>query len=380
MFFLFVGGTFDDNGGRPSSVVDKFFNAMCRDENIRNPQYPTLKFGVTEDGDTFHCVNGGSFEFLKEILSESEYYNCVIWWANVPNDKPKLRDVKAINPKPILVTSKRNDNNKYSFQELINRALNIKANLTVEFSKSNDGQFKMMLFDPLGNCWHEGYDINECARAMLTRIKYLASISRKGCTPIEDGIVYEASDNPAFFELIKNYAEKLHELIMPAEGVTRFLGNTSFRCMRGFPSFRDDDIIYVSRRNVDKRYIDRDSFVPTKYDPITGSVYYYGEHKPSVDTPIQLALYILLPNINYMFHSHVYIERAPFTNTMVPCGGLQEIAEIMDVVHSYYGGCHSTYYAINLIGHGSIVMCNDVEQLKNIPFKRRPMPETHKKE
>ena len=380
MDILFVGGTFDDNGGRSSSVVDKFFDAMCRDENIHYKDFPNLRFGLSDAGDSVHCANGGTFKFLQELLKQTEFYDCVIWWANVPNDKPKLRDVKAVNPKTILVTSKRNDGGKYSFQELINRSLAIKANLTIEFSKSEEGKFKMMLFDPLGNCWHEGFDIEQCANAMLARIKYLLTIRRKPCTRVEAATGTVVPDNPEFFELIKEYAEVLHELIMPAEGVTRFLGNTSFRCMRGFPSFRaNNTAIYVSRRNVDKRYIDKDAFVLTKL--VAGNVYYYGENKPSVDTPIQLNLYTLLPNINFMFHSHVYIEDAPFTNTMVPCGGMQEVAEILDVIHYHYDGDHNgTFYAINLIGHGSIVMCNDVEQLKNIKFERRPMPELQYKE
>ena len=129
---LIVGGTFDDNGGKLSSVVNQIMAAML-DESFDVKLY-----------------NGGSFDQVESILEECKYLDYILWLANVPNDKPKLRNVKEINPKAMLVTSKRNDDNKYSFAELINRALGAKANLCVQFSKVND-MFTMMLFDPLGN-------------------------------------------------------------------------------------------------------------------------------------------------------------------------------------------------------------------------------------
>ena len=117
---LIVGGTFDDNGGKLSSVVNQIMAAML-DESFDVKLY-----------------NGGSFDQVESILEECKYFDYILWWANVPNDKPKLRNVKEINPKAMLVTSKRNDDNKYSFAELINRALGAKANLCVQFSKVND--------------------------------------------------------------------------------------------------------------------------------------------------------------------------------------------------------------------------------------------------
>ena len=134
--------------------------------------------------------------------------------------------------------------------------------------------------------------------------------------------------------------------------MTRFLGNSSFRCQRGFPSFRGNkDIIFVSRRNVDKRFIDKDHFVGSVLLE-DGSVGYYGEYKPSVDTPIQLRLYNLLPKINFMIHSHCYINAAPFTKTPVPCGAVEEVDEIMEIIGQ---GRSQPFYAINLIGHGLLL-------------------------
>ena len=350
---LIVGSTFDDNGGKPSSVVNKIMTALL-EENFDIKLY-----------------NGGSFDQIESILDECKYFDYILWWANVPNDKPKLRNVKEINPRAMLVTSKRNDDSKYSFAELINRALGAKANLCVQFSKVYDNMFTVMLFDPLGNSWYAGDSVTKLCHAMAVRLRYLRSITRQGCVHAEGKV--EVPDEPEFFDLVRSYADTFHELIKPDSTVTRFLGNSSFRCQRGFPSFRKDDYIYVSRRNVDKRYIDREAFVPVKLEEDT-TLYYYGDSKPSVDTPIQVRLYQLLPNINYMIHAHVYISGAPFTKSMVPCGGLEEVEEVMNAIGE---DTEEDFYAINLIGHGCIVMAKNVEQLKCLHYISRQMPERY---
>ena len=347
---LIVGGSFDDNGGKRSSLVDK------------------VAEGITATG-AYNVVvhNGGYFDQIESILVDSKGFEYIIWWANVPNDKPKIRNVKEINPKAILVTSKRNDNNKYSFAELINRALEAKANLCVQFSKVDD-RFSMMVFDPLGNCWYDGSGIQEMCDLLVQRMKYLKGITRQGCVHADGEI--KTPDETEFFDIIREYAEVLHELIKPEATVTRFLGNSSFRCQRGFPSFRKDGTVFVSRRNVDKRFVDRDAFVPVRIEDDV--LYYFGDKKPSVDTPIQTRLYRALPNINYMLHAHVYIEGAPFTSRMIPCGGLEEVDEILSVVEDNKEG---EFFAINLIGHGCIVMSSDVKQFKDIRYISRNMPE-----
>ena len=79
MNILFVGGTFDDNGGRPSSIVSKFVDAM---RNVNTGEYHT-----------FTLYNGGYFSDIESILEKCIEHDVVFWWTNVPNDKPKIRDV-----------------------------------------------------------------------------------------------------------------------------------------------------------------------------------------------------------------------------------------------------------------------------------------------
>lgn len=346
---LIVGGTFDDNGGKPSSVVNKVYETFVA------------------QGYAVDVFNGGYFDDVEKILESTINYKYVIWWANVPNDKEKIRNVKEINPKCILITSKRNDNDTYGFAELINRALGAKANLCVEFSKWNN-LYKMRLFDPLGNLWYSGMDVIHMTTVMMDRMFFLAGVTRQGCLHADGNI--DIPNEKEFFDIVKHYGDVFHDLIQPDKGVTRYLGNATFRCQRGFPSFRKNDKIFVSQRNVDKRYIDRCAFVPVKLDDDV--LWYYGDNKPSVDTPIQTRLYRLLPNINYMIHAHVYIKDAPFTKHNIPCGGIEEVMEIIEAI-----GADTTknFYAVNLIGHGCIVMAKNVKQLKNLNYIARKMPE-----
>ncbi len=375
---LIVGGTFDQEGGRPSKLI----------YNIHQEFMKHTDFITT-------CANGGPVSGLHDLILPSvDAYDIVLWFANVPNDEVKLRDVKAINPKVILVTSKRNDDNKYTFAELISRALAIKANLTVEFSKRED-KFNMMLFDPLGNVFYDGLEVSDMCAAMIRRLEKLVTFTRVPTVQDTENSAPEVPEETEFFNFAHNCADIFHNLIRPAKGTERFLGNMSFRCQNGFPSFRGENgIIYVSRRNVDKSDIGATSFVPTYLDD-TNTVKYFGEYKPSVDTPVQLRLYKYFPWANYMIHAHCYVDIQDIpdvmsfsTNNPIPCGALEEVNEILecyifwdDLWKSYHNGATPRLLAVNLVGHGCILMARDVEILKELQkhkdncFFARPMPE-----
>ena len=371
---LFVGGNFDRDGGRPSRLIEKIYFELLK--------YPDIQT-------TFY--NGGNVIDLHEkILPSVIDYNIVIWFANVPNDEVKIRDVKAINPKTILITSKRNDDNKYTFAELITRALSIKANLTVEFSKG-DRAFNMMVFDPLGNVFYDGVEFEKMVYALVTRMKKLVAFTR---VPSVQDTVSDAPVVPVeadFFKFAHECADIFHNLIRPAKGTERFLGNMSFRCQNGFPSFRGENgIVFVSRRNVDKSDINEKSFVPTYLDE-NETVKYFGEAKPSVDTPVQLRLYNIFPWANYMLHAHCFTaidcNTEGFvmykTKHPVPCGAIEEVAEICDAIGDVeeLNCSNPRLVAINLVGHGCILMANDVTAFEELSYEKdksfvaRKMPE-----
>lgn len=375
---LFVGGTFDRDGGRPSGLIDSIIGYVLTD----------TRFDVT-------IFNGGKVADLHQVIWPSVVdYDVVVWFANVSNDEVKVRDVKSLNPKCILITSKRNDDYKYTFAELISRALAIKANLTVEFAK-RDFKFNMSVFDPLGNLFYDGFDVSEMVPCMMNRIYKLTKFTRVSSFPDTDTEAPVVPEETEFFNFAHSCADIFHNLIRPARGTERFLGNMSFRCQNGFPSFRGQNgIIYVSRRNVDKSDIGAASFVPTYLDE-ESRTRYFGEAKPSVDTPVQLRLYRLFPWANYMIHAHCYVDTAGIkdsimmrTKNPVPCGALEEVEEIVSTYVKASSLLWDPWHkepprllAINLVGHGCILIAKDIEILKELQnhkdncFVQRPTPE-----
>lgn len=341
---LFVGGSFNQQGGKPSSVM----NTLC------------VGFHDNFKG-KIHKLNGGNIEDLS--LLDFKEYDVILWFPDIPNEMNKIiQSIKQINPSCVLVTSKRNFN-EYSRAEVIQRALKIKSNLVVEVNQNEVMQYVGCLIDPLGNIFQDfTNDFYAVGKALGKRIKELQSFTRMPSEKI-DGTI-EVPDEKRFFEIIRQAAETFHSLL-PEVKTERFLGNASFRCARGFPSMRKDDIIFVSRRNVDKRFIDREAFVPVQLR--TDKVCYYGEHKPSVDTPIQLKIYDYFPNIRYMIHGHVHIKGGPFTKHIIPCGALEEFDDVRRIVQDK--DIH--HFAINLKGHGFIVASDQLEFLCGILYNER---------
>ena len=354
MHILVVAGNWAENI-KQSGYVNKLAECMHKYINI---------------SDSIELHNGGTFDELNALTNRMVEFDIVLWIANVPNTYDKIvNQLKVNNPKMILVTSKNNLDRKYSKQHLIARMLKVKANLCLEFTKSD--QFLGTLLDPLGNAYIvESNDIDAIAAALVKRAYTISKMTRIGSIRIGDAI--DVPDQPEFFVHAKNMAETFHSLIHP-EATERFLGNLSFRCERGFPSFRTGDGIFVSKRNIDKRFIDRDGFVGVESFEHNELVKYYGDNKPSVDTPIQLALYKAFPSINYMMHAHVYVEKAPFTYDVIPCGSFEEVGQICLVASKI----NTTNFSINLLGHGSIVFANSIDYMKSIKYYARPLPETH---
>ena len=345
---LLTAGTWDNENGKKSGLIEKMY-LLLKETNFFNIDY----------------YNGGNYFDLKDLVQKASEYEIILWMANVPNDLPKVRDVKQVNPFAIVVGSKRNHYNEYSFVDVLNKALEQRNNLTIEFSKNDDNpNFKMLLFDPLGTAWYDGYDLKQLVNNMVNRINFIAT-TRRERTFKREGFV-EIPDNDEFFQYTRNVAEIFHETIEHSEGVTRFLGNASFR--------GSDNTIYVSRRDVDKSLIDKNNFVASMLE--NDKVSYCGDFKPSKDTVVQTRLYKKLKNINYIIHSHCYAADAPFTKMPVPCGALDEIDEIENVIKEYYNNDYSlNYYKINLVGHGCIIFGHSIDDMKQTKYITRHLPE-----
>jgi len=350
---LFITGKFDDNGGRESKIGNILFKGM-------------------DLTDTINCEyhNGGSFAELETIVDRVQEYNTIYWFPDITNDKVKLvKKIKEKNNACVLVTSKRNTEGKYSFADLVHHALGNKSNLFVEITEEG-GRYQGRVIDPLGNVFLDhNTDFTLVGKVVAKRANELSRYTRIGSRQIGERKNIPTDND--FFQVIKEYGETFHNLIHAhPDAVNRFFGNASFRCERGFPSFKEGNLIYVSQRNIDKRSISSDGFVALD---TTIPVQYYGDRKPSVDSPIQVALYNYYPNVKYMLHGHAYVQGAPFTKNVVLCGALEEAEEII----ALFPNPETVNVAVNLKGHGSLLMVNDVRELENIPYVARPTPDIH---
>jgi hypothetical protein len=347
---LYVAGSFNDSGGRPSKIAEAVYMGA---------EPPNCDY-----------INGGSFGKIRGTLDKIRDYRLIFWFADVPNEKPKLiQEIKQKNSACVLVTSKRNVDGKYNFQDLLYHALGIKSNLVVEITREKD-RYKGRVLDPLANVFLDSTeDFDLVGRVLGKRSAELMGYTRIPSERVGDRI--EIPDEREFFELIAKYADMFHNHIHARpEAANRFFGNASFRCERGFPSVKSGGKIFVSRRNIDKRHIDKEGFVA-----VEGSlpVNFFGDSKPSVDTPIQIRLYNMYPSICYMLHSHSYIDGAPRTERVVPCGAIEEAEEIIKLFQDW----SEADFSVNLKGHGSLVLTGRIDGLMEIPFVPRDMPEVH---
>ena len=388
---LIIGGTWSKNPSevKASGLVQKLYN------NITNRMW------ITEPDITFR--NGGSYDDLKSYLNPDVTYDIVFWWPNVPdNNLEKLRNIKEIWPHTMLVASKRNDNEKYDFNYLIQHALTLKANLVFEFSKNGD-IYNTRILDPLGCVFYDGTNFEKAVDTSINRLNYLKSITRQKTIQdttdkslvlkwyfdqftqpmTQSNKIIPIPDEQKFVDIVKKFAYEFHKFMPKTVNTTRFVGNASLRknppqvgrCSKGMPSFKKDGYIFVSKRNVDKEFIELDNFVPVYLNENDNQLYYCGDDKPSVDAPVQVRLYKVLPNINYMIHSHCYIKDAPFTDTAIPCGAIEEVGEVIHTLKNHYGSMKKDFYTINLKGHGAIVMCNNLAQFDRVEFVKRNLPE-----
>lgn len=357
MRILVVGGRFDSNGGKKSGYIEKLFSGI----KIPDALWSTI-------------YNGGDYKFLtNDLFNRIQNYDIIFWFPDIPNDMPKaINNIKSLlNPHCILITSKNNIEGKYSFLELVNKALNARANLFVEFTKKQD-LFQGKVFDPLGNQFNTDTSIAGVRSALEKRITQLLTYTRSASTGAPGDITAELPNESRFLEIVKEHASNLHihshtETVEP----TRFVGNLSFRCLHGFPSYRaDSNLIFVSRRNIDKRSIAIDNMVPVipgKISPIE----YLGYRKPSVDAPIQVMLYAIYSKMRYAFHAHAYLDGAPFSKEIIPCGSLEEVNEIVQL----FPDPNITTLAVNLKGHGCLIMSSSVLEMENLKFIPRILPE-----
>ena len=343
--YLFVCGTFDHENGKPSSV---------------GRELADMVFAET-------IMNGGNVNELHSI--NFSLYDTIIWIPNINNEEDKiLPEIKKQNPHAVLVSSKRVVDGKYTEWDVVGRLLASHSNLGLMIEQ-RDSVFNFKLLDPLGNMYCDSIFLEDVGSALSDRLDYIEGLSR--CKSVSVGPAREPVWGlEDFIEVVQATADKFSTHVN-ANNPNRMLGNASTRCMFGFPAVRGKESILVTRRNIDKKTIAVDGFIETTWH--NNRVEFLGDIKPSVDTPVQLMLFEYYPEIRYMIHGHVYIKGAPFTESKIPCGYLEEFNEIIGVID--FKEYDDFNFTVNLLGHGCIVLAKDLSFFDNIEYTNRPLPE-----
>ena len=338
---LVVGGDWNREGGRASSIVTKLAATLG-----------------------WECSNGGNVAELP--LIDVKCLDALLWMPNIPNDEDKLLpDIKKLNPQLLLIQSKRVIEKEYTVNDIIGRLLASHSNLGIMITKAFD-RLHFKLLDPLGNIWVYTDDVETLAKAIGERVGTLLKMKRVGSEKVGPRQPFKIE--PEFIEIIRSYGNRFTQYVN-AVNPNRLLGNASTRCAKGFPTFRDKNGIYVTRRNVDKATLSEEDFVQVQ--PFTDKVYYYGDQKPSVDTPIQLRLFEFYSNVNYMLHGHVYAQNGIYTHSKIPCGFIDEFDEITALVPDK----KRTNFIINLRGHGCLILAESLDFFSKQELIGRPFPE-----
>jgi ribulose-5-phosphate 4-epimerase/fuculose-1-phosphate aldolase len=339
MKVLLVGGNFAGRTGipKPSGVVEKLGEALKEDVSV-------------------DVVNGGDVWELESL--DLNPYDLVIWMANVDNSQPKKYPTKRKGS--VMVISKRMTRGRTEL-DAVARIFGMQANAVIGI-KPDGEQFSFKLMDALGNLWVETEDIKELATAVMSFMKWNSSSRRVGTHRVEPEHLSEV------VELNKVVADKFEAV------KSRYFGNVSTRCMKMSPTSRscegDGKLIFVSKRNVSKQRLTTEDMIPVLQkdfnengsDPLK----YFGKDKPSVDTPIQMYLYKVFPEINHMIHGHAYIKGAPHTEHYYPCGDLRETKCVQELIEKINWDRTAWHGAINLKNHGFLIFADTLEHLERI--------------
>ena len=333
---LFVGGKFDEYGGKRSEVVNIAFKSIRSDIEYHN---------------------GGHFSQLEKIIAKIHNFELIYWFADVSNDKPKLiQEIKKKNETCVLVTSKRNFG-EYTFNDIVAHGLRNKSNLMVEISKQGE-RFNGRILDPLGNVFLDyEEDFGIVGKVVEKRGEELLGYTRVRSERIDGSA--SVPNEEEFFRKVR-YCGDLFDRISPHKNGDRYFGNASFT---------DGKMVYMSRRNIDKKDMKREGFVPL----LPGLPVRYSGNKPSVDAQVQLKLYEHYRNARYIIHGHVFVAGAQFTDRIVPCGAIEEAEDVIKT----HPDPADINFAVNLRGHGTVVIADNLGLFEKLAYRERNLPEVH---
>jgi hypothetical protein len=324
---LIVGGNFGDES-KASSVVTK----------------------IGYEFEEVETINGGTLESLPHEMN----MDLIIWMPNITNETPKQYPKKSNGN--VLICSKVMREG-YLRAEAVSRIFKMRGNAVIAIYPGE--KFVFELIDALGNTWYTGSEISELCNSIkefyaFTNEAWRINSERQDIEGIERN-----NDLVEFIEVNKS----LTEFIQTSCG-TRFFGNISTRCQKLFPAMKVEyDYVFVSPRNSNKESLTPEDMILAWFDvpdQQLGKIFYSGVNKPSVDTPIQVMLYNMHQDVNYMIHGHAFIKDCPTTNEYYVCGDMREVDEVDGFM------CDKAYGKINLKKHGFLIFADTLDNLKQV--------------
>lgn len=331
-----VGGNFDKENGRHSGIVNKM--------------YDTIKF-LDYYIDTTEIINGGNINQLPKELNS----DLIIWMPNISNEEEKNYPIKKKGS--VLICSKlMHDGVKIT--DAVSRIFKLHGNAVIcIYPPIQSSLYKFELRDALNNIWYNGYSIDSLIISILSFTIFTSKAKRIQTTQNNlDKELYKDTFNIYKQDLqqLININKRLQNHIQTSCG-NRFFGNLSTRCQKLFPTLKINQGMFVSPRNINKESITPEDMILYINDT------YYGDRKPSVDSPTQWRLYNNLPNINYMIHGHATFIHTDIETTQnyCLCGDINEVNEVLNLV-----GKNEYAFCINLKNHGFLIGADTIDHLE----------------
>lgn len=309
----------------------------------------TMLVGGTVDGNKRSVIADmiaggiGAQEVWNGMMPDSiQGKDLTVWMIDIDNKYEKEYPKK--DKGSVLICSKVMREG-YTDTDAVTRIFKMNGNAVIKIY-TDCFPYKFQLTDALGNDWTPKTEsIPDICDAIRKLYEWTKASIRKSLRHDPSNIPLTLDER--FVPIVKAVAKKV---MNGCE--TRFFGNYSTRCTKLFPSGRvAADGFLFSPRNVDKQFITQEDFVFCDEET------YYGDRKPSVDTPVQIELYKAFPNLKYMIHGHAYVKDALWTKEYFPCGDMREVQGVIDVLPKDAGNQTTV---VNLKNHGFIIMANSI--------------------
>ena len=349
---LVIAGVFNAEGGGPSPFADTFIERSRKHFDLQ-------------------AFNGGDPALLDEAVSLCGSFRAILWLAHV-KDGGYLSRIKEVNKDCLLIQARRNDRKRNSLCEIILDMDKNGTDLCLIIDHDRE-KYDFKLLDTVANLWYEGPDTSEVITRLQWYIDHVAELKRIKSAP-SDFTPSKITIDEDYYQIVRLFGAILKNVYKTAKSSECIMDSGALRSMHGYPSVRTDDAVLVSCRNIDARGITKDDFVPV--ETRTDVVSYSGNREPAIDTAVHLQLYKYYQNVKYIIHTHCCVEHAPMTSIYVPCGCIEDVDEINKI----YPNRNSCDFAINLLGHGCIILAENLGYFTQCRLVAKHFPEKMKKD